>query len=86
MRSGFIPIIVALVIAAALIGVYILYSQQTPPTPPPNTNSYTCPHVEWINCMPMVAPEGQLPQNPQCAPEYLKWAKDNCPNFQGAAY
>jgi len=45
-----------------------------------NNTKYTCPTSEWVNCMP-----GPGPSKPQCQPEYLKWASNNCPNFKGAA-
>ena len=41
---------------------------------------YTCPKTEWIDCMP-----GPGKTNPQCQLEFLNWAKENCPNFKGAA-
>lgn len=41
---------------------------------------YTCPTSEWVNCMP-----GPGAPKPQCQPEFIKWATQNCPNFKGAA-
>ncbi|MEI6690224.1 MAG: hypothetical protein WCL07_00580 [bacterium] len=41
----------------------------------------TCPSGAWVDCMP--GPDAV--SSPQCQPEYLKWAKDNCPGFQGGA-
>lgn len=41
---------------------------------------YTCPSVEWVDCMP-----GSGPLKTQCQPNYLNWAKINCSNFKGAA-
>ncbi len=49
-------------------------------TPPSNSN-YICPQTEWIDCMP-----GPGVKNPRCDPQYLRWAKNNCPGFKGAAY
>ena len=46
-----------------------------------NNAKFTCPETEYVNCMP-----GPGPSNPQCAPEFLTWAKENCPGFQGGAY
>lgn len=48
------------------------------PTPAPI--KYSCPESEWVDCMP-----GPGPAKTQCQPDYLRWAKDNCPGFQGAA-
>ena len=45
-----------------------------------NDSDYTCPDSEWIDCMP-----GPGPAKPQCQPDFLNWAKANCPGFQGAA-
>lgn len=50
-------------------------------TPPP-LEPYACPKTEWVNCMPILTPEAQR----SCTKEYLDWAKENCPNFQGGAY
>ncbi len=47
----------------------------------PDTEN-VCPDSEWVNCMP--GPD--VGARPNCEPEFLEWAKDNCPNFQGAAY
>ena len=49
-------------------------------TTPEASAGYTCPPGEWVDCMP-----GPGPQNPQCVPAFLDWAKANCPGFQGAA-
>lgn len=48
----------------------------------PSTPDYVCPKTEWVNCMPILTPEAQK----SCTQEYLDWAKNNCPNFQGPAY
>ena len=45
------------------------------------TVSYTCPTTEFVDCLP--DPSGVA--NPQCQPDFLSWAKANCPGFQGAA-
>ncbi len=44
-------------------------------------NKYQCPKTEWIDCLP-----GPDKIKSECHPQYLKWAKENCPNFKGAAY
>lgn len=49
-----------------------------------NSSSYSCPSTEWVNCMPSVGPNG-YEEPAQCKSEYLTWAKQNCPNFKGAA-
>lgn len=45
------------------------------------TDKYQCPKTEWIDCMP-----GPRKIKSECNSQYLKWAKENCPNFKGAAY
>ena len=47
----------------------------------PDPFAGACPEEEWINCMP-----GPDPINPRCDPDYLEWAKQQCPGFQGTAY
>jgi len=42
---------------------------------------FTCPPGEWVNCMP--GPNAGVRK--ECTSEYLNWAKENCPNFKGAA-
>lgn len=42
---------------------------------------YSCPKTEWIDCMPIVDPKREW----ECSPTYLKWTKENCPDFKGAA-
>jgi len=46
-----------------------------------NQTTYTCPSNGWINCMPILTPQGQE----ACTPEAVSWYKANCPNFQGIA-
>ncbi len=53
-----------------------------PPDSPPSSGAYTCPKGGWENCMPILTAEAQK----QCSKEALDWKKQNCPNFQGAAY
>lgn len=48
---------------------------------PHNPSTYSCPQTEYIDCMP-----GPGSLRTQCATEYLQWATENCPGFQGAAY
>lgn len=43
--------------------------------------SYVCPQNGWVNCMPILSPEGEK----QCSGEAVEWYKANCPNFQGVA-
>ncbi|MEK7166747.1 MAG: hypothetical protein AAB874_08120 [Patescibacteria group bacterium] len=50
----------------------------TPMAFPPG---YVCPVSGWVDCMP-----GPGVEKSYCAPEFIKWAQDNCPNFQGVAY
>lgn len=45
------------------------------------TTKYTCPQQEYVDCMP-----GPGTRNPECAPAYITWAQENCPNFKGGAY
>lgn len=52
-----------------------------PPASPTNSQDYTCPETEYVDCMP-----GPGAVNPECDPEFLIWAQENCPNFKGAAY
>lgn len=54
----------------------------TPKIPSTEASAYVCPDTAWVDCMPII--EG--PKKSQCEPTYLTWAKQNCPNFQGAAY
>ncbi len=42
---------------------------------------YTCPKDSSIDCMP-----GPGKRSSQCAPAYIKWAKENCPGFGGVVY
>jgi hypothetical protein len=44
-------------------------------------SKYVCPNTDWVDCMP--SPDS--PPKTQCQPDYLNWAKINCPNFKGAA-
>lgn len=47
----------------------------------PTHMSFQCPEKTYVNCMP-----GPQPANPQCATDFLNWASDNCPGFEGAVY
>jgi hypothetical protein len=71
---------------------YCLYEKKYPdatgvcvkvgsPATPTTPAGYKCPTTSYVDCMP--TPDKT---KPECAPQYLLWAKDNCPNFQGAAY
>ena len=46
-----------------------------------NATKFVCPNQEFVNCMP--SPDRQM--GAQCSKEFLQWAKENCPNFKGAA-
>jgi hypothetical protein len=64
-------------------GVCVRRSDEVLPTTPP----YTCPPPGYVNCMPMViGPDEQKPDRSNCSPDFLSWAKINCPDFKGAAY
>jgi hypothetical protein len=39
-----------------------------------------CPKTAYVDCMP-----GPGVTKPECETNYLQWAKENCPNFKGAA-
>lgn len=44
--------------------------------------NFSCPGQDFVDCMP-----GQNnPKRTECSTEFLTWAKENCPGFQGAAY
>ncbi len=47
---------------------------------PQSNTIYSCPKTAYVNCMP-----GPGVQKPECSGDYLKWAKTNCPGFQGGA-
>ena len=42
---------------------------------------YECPKGDYVDCMP-----GPDKIKSECSSQYLKWAKENCPNFKGVAY
>jgi hypothetical protein len=42
------------------------------------TPEYTCPHSQYINCMPPVGKERQK----MCSKSYLEWVKSNCPGVK----
>lgn len=44
-------------------------------------SSYSCPESGWVSCMPILSEEGKR----LCSPDAMKWYKDNCPGFKGAA-
>ncbi len=54
---------------------------KTKPTITVAPNNYQCPEDEWVNCMPPIS----IDKN-DCKPQFLQWAKTNCPKFKGAAY
>ncbi|NTU74275.1 hypothetical protein HGB07_09140 [Candidatus Roizmanbacteria bacterium] len=63
---------------------YVLIQKNTSsqiPTSKPNVNNkYICPKQAWIDCMP-----GPDKPKANCEPAFLKWAKANCPGFEGVA-
>ncbi|MEK7595610.1 MAG: hypothetical protein AAB443_03445 [Patescibacteria group bacterium] len=46
-----------------------------------NQLTYQCPLNGWIDCMPTIRASKTY-----CNPEYIDWAKSNCPDFKGVAY
>ncbi len=71
--------LIILVIIAILATVMYIVSGFTSSSTPTDKNQ--CPKTEWINCMP-----GPDKIKSECSPQYLKWAQENCPGFQGVAY
>lgn len=49
------------------------------------TGGYTCPSGDWINCMPTFSNSDQGLRL-ECTPEYLSWAKANCPGSPEPVY
>lgn len=45
-----------------------------------SSKKYVCPEGEWVDCMPSPGITKS-----QCQPDYLNWARQNCPGFKGAA-
>lgn len=77
-------LIILIIIAISATAMYIVsgYPQTKIVLPSPTSvNKYQCPKTEWIDCMP--SPDKI---KSECNPQYLKWVKENCPNFKGAAY
>jgi hypothetical protein len=58
------------------------------PNPDKNTTTppvmFKCPTTSWIDCMPR--PDADAEYKYRCSDVYIKWAEDNCPNFEGVAY
>ncbi len=48
----------------------------------PTGTAYKCPETDYVDCMPVVGDGIKF----ECTQQYLNWAKQNCPNFKGAAY
>jgi len=44
-------------------------------------NQFVCPKEDYIDCMP-----GPDPKKPECDSQYIKWVKQNCPNFKEVVY
>lgn len=49
---------------------------------PKSKSHYTCPETDYVDCMP--GPNRD--RSSQCNDDFLAWAQNNCPGFQGAAY
>lgn len=47
----------------------------------PSPSQFLCPKESYINCMPSI--DGV---RKNCSAEYINWAQQNCPGFEGAAY
>ncbi|MDP4011054.1 MAG: hypothetical protein Q8P72_02380 [Candidatus Roizmanbacteria bacterium] len=47
-----------------------------------STDTWTCPSNGWIDCMPMVVKSRAY----QCEKEFISWAENTCPGFEGVAY
>lgn len=60
-------IILILLILAALFAAYLLFR-------PTDISNYTCPQVEYIDCMPSISAEVA----PMCNGPYHDWIKTNC--------
>lgn len=81
------PIIVlSIAFVLLILSISPYYQRREPILPPILTEpiiqvKYTCPDSAWVDCMP--GPD--KPYRSQCQPEFLNWAKDNCPGFEGAA-
>ncbi|PJE62978.1 hypothetical protein COU88_01990 [Candidatus Roizmanbacteria bacterium CG10_big_fil_rev_8_21_14_0_10_39_6] len=43
---------------------------------------YLCPAVQKVDCVVPISEENQE----MCKPQFLTWAEDNCPSFEGAQY
>lgn len=43
---------------------------------------YVCPEGGYIDCMPQVVPGRRF----QCSRDYIDWAENNCPDFEGVTY
>lgn len=52
------------------------------PLPTPSPATYTCPESGWVDCMP--GPDQKT--RTQCNQDYLDWATEHCPDFQGTAF
>lgn len=43
--------------------------------------NFSCPKTAWVDCMP--GPD--MVEKIECTSEYLTWARESCPGFEGAA-
>jgi len=92
MKNGAAPILLIIVLLFLIGAIYFIYKSNNSyprPTPTSVSKNYKCPQSNYINCMPQVIPNGGTP-NPTyqqyCNPDYLSWAKINCPNLKGTTY
>ena len=59
----------------------ILSTFQFDEVAPIQESGYVCPKTEWVDCMP--SPDAGVKL--ECTPEFLSWARSNCPGFKGGA-
>jgi len=75
--------LIILINILTLISVYLAYilfiSKEEVKIP--SASQFLCPKDPWINCMPSI--DGV---RNNCSLEYINWAQQNCPGFEGAAY
>ncbi len=80
-NSFLIRLLCVVIILAIFLFLFVRdASKQSPATI--KVDSSMCPASGWVDCMPSVDTEKKI----SCSTQFLKWAKANCPNFQGAAY
>jgi hypothetical protein len=57
------------------------YRKQATKTEASGFTESMCPASGWVDCMPIIEGEKRL----YCSSEFLTWAAENCPGFEGAA-